>query len=129
MTERTKAERYLEYLDQILEGDKELGVIEDNEVGELLQTAKKLIAVDFSMKSKIRDRLRRQLITILSSRDKTVQNIAPDNLPEDEEELLEEELSLAVAGSPEAGWMGSCGLYADCPFKSCTPDCVFRKKK
>jgi hypothetical protein len=128
MNEKMKAEQYLKYLDRILAGEKELGVIEDRDVGELLQFAKKLITVDFSVKSKIRDHLRHQLINILSSMDKSVQNMTSDNLLEDEDELLEEELSLAAAGSPESGWKGSCSFYTDCPFKNCTIDCVFRKR-
>jgi hypothetical protein len=128
MTEKTKAEWYLEYLDKILAGDKVPGITLDDEVGELLITAKKLIEVDFSIRSKVRDHLRSQLISILLSQDKKDKEVPTNYLLKDEDELLDEELSLAAAGSPEIGWKTSCGLYSNCPFRSCISDCMFRKK-
>ncbi len=127
MNEKAKAELYFEYLDQILEGNEIPGEIEDEEVNQLLVTAKKVMEVDFSMKSKVRDHLRNQLIRIFMSQEKDNNGWAPDHLLRDEDELLDEELSMAVAGSSEAGRMGFCGSYSECPYNRCTPDCMFRK--
>ncbi len=129
MTEKTKAEWYLEYLDKILAGDQVPGIIRDDEIGELLITAKKLIEVDFSIRSKVRDHLRSQLISIILSQGKKDKGLSTDYLLKDEDELLDEELSMASAGSPEIGWKASCGLYSNCPFQSCTSDCMFRKNE
>lgn len=128
MTEKAKAERYLEYLDQILDGNRVSGIVEDDEVGELLMAAKKLINVDFSIKSKVRESLRSKLISILLSQGET-RGLSSEGILLDEDELFDEELSMAAAGSPESNWKGACGMYSECPFRSCTSDCVFRKNK
>lgn len=86
MTEKIKADQYMKYLDRILAGDKEFEIIDDNELGRLLQTAKDMMAIDFSLKSKIRDQLRQQLMKILFSQDKSSIISTPD-FREDEDEL------------------------------------------
>lgn len=70
MTEKIKVDQYMKYLDRILAGDEELGIIEDDEVRGLLQTAKDMIAIDFSVNSKIRNQLRQQLIKLICNTNK-----------------------------------------------------------
>jgi hypothetical protein len=49
MTEKTKAELYLAYLDRVLVGEKDIGPVEDDEVAKLLGLAQSMIAADFSV--------------------------------------------------------------------------------
>ena len=128
MTEKTKVEKYLEHLDQILDGKRVSGIVEDDEVRELLMAAKKLIDVDFSVKSMVRESLRSKLVSILLSQEDQTSGLSSEGILLDEDELFEEELSMAAAGSPESDWKGACSIYSECPFRSCTSDCIFRKK-
>lgn len=129
MTENIKAELYLDCLDRILAGGKDIRDIEDDEVGRLLQFAKNLITVDFSIKSEIKDNLRQQLLNMLSLQDNRTSKVWDINRGEDVDELSEEELSLAAAGLAVDQRNSNCGLSACCPYnKSCTPDCFLYKK-
>ena len=96
MTEKTKAELYLAYLDRILAGEKDVGPVEDGEIAKLLRLAQSMIAVDISVNSEIRETLRKQLLTRISPADNA---ILIDALKE-ENELTEEELRYVAAGLP-----------------------------
>lgn len=122
MTEKTKAELYLAYLDRILAGEKDVGPVEDGEIAKLLRLAQSMIAVDISVNSEIRETLRKQLLTRISPADNA---ILIDALKE-ENELTEEELRYVAAGLPgQAGEniCPSCGAkltnsLGRCPFCS-----------
>lgn len=129
MTENSKAKWFLDYLDRILAGDKDVRDIEDNEVGRLLKLAKNLTTVDFSIKSEYKDSLRQHILNILSSQDNRTSNVWDVNRCEEEDELSDEELSLAAAGLAVDKGNSVCGLSACCPYnKNCTSDCFLYKK-
>lgn len=113
MTEDSKVGLYLEYLDLVLEGQSDLKAIENKEVEELLKTAIQMINIDFSMKSKIRESLKQKLIDIFTCHDK--QLINEYLCHEDEDELMEDELSLASAAglyeSDMKNYLDSMGIY------------------
>lgn len=90
MTDLTKAEQYLIYLDRILAGEKDIGPVADVEVAALLRLAQNMIAVDISVNSEIRENLRKELLERISQADHYIQEL--------EDELTEEELQYAAAG-------------------------------
>lgn len=96
MTEKTKAELYLAYLDRILAGEKDIGPVEDGEIAKLLRLTQSMIAVDSNVGIEIREALRKQLLIRISPADNS---ILIDALKE-EDELTEEELRFAAAGLP-----------------------------
>lgn len=108
MTEKTKAELYLAYLDRILTGEKNIGPVEDAEVAKLLRLAQSMIAVDFSVNSEIRESLQKQLLERISSADNAVLTGAWQDKQGLEDELTEEELSYAAAGLPGEGGEDIC---------------------
>ncbi len=94
MTEKTKAEKYLAYVDQILSDDKNIGSIDDIEIAKLLRLTRLMISIDFSLSSKIRDSLQQQLLMHIYDKSKS----SLKNKEIKEKELTEEELMLAAAG-------------------------------
>lgn len=90
MTDQTKADLYLVYLDRILAGEKDIGPVEDVEIAELLRLAQNMIAVDISVNSEIRENLRKELLERIFQTDHYIQEL--------EYELTEEELQYAAAG-------------------------------
>ncbi|ATW26573.1 hypothetical protein [Candidatus Formimonas warabiya] len=108
MTEMTKAEIYLTYLDQILAGEKDIGPVEDTEVAKLLQLAQSMITADFSVHSEIRETLRKQLLDQISPEDNFILADILKDEQEAEDELTEEELMYAAAGLPEEAGENIC---------------------
>ncbi|BBB90650.1 MAG TPA: hypothetical protein PKA28_09850 [Methylomusa anaerophila] len=121
MTERTKAELYLTYLDRILAGEKDIEPVEDGEIAELIRLAQTMIAADFSSKSKIREILRKQLLGRLSPEDKAILAVMAND-GRKEGELLEEELNFVTAAGQGVGNIcPRCGanmgwVQRKCPF-------------
>jgi aspartate carbamoyltransferase regulatory subunit len=66
MAEKTKADIYITYLDQILAGEKDFEPIEDEEIAKLILLAKPMIANNLSINSKMREKLRKQLLAQLN---------------------------------------------------------------
>ncbi|EHQ88914.1 hypothetical protein [Desulfosporosinus youngiae] len=98
ITDQTKAELYLAYLDRILTGEKDIGPVEDAEVAKLLGLAQSMITVDFSTNKEIRERLRRKLLAHLSPEDTPNQAIDVKVNRTEEDELTDEDLAYAAAG-------------------------------
>lgn len=109
MTDETKAGLYLTYLDRILAGEKDIGLVEDAEVAELLRLAQNMIAVDNSVNSEIRENLRKELLDRLFRADHLIFADFLKDKPGLEDELTEEELGYAAAGL-----QGQAGEYI-CP--------------
>ncbi len=128
MTENARAKLYLDSLDHILAGKNDLMDAEDVEVRSLLQMARKLILVDLSIKSEVKELLRQRLLSIRSMQDSKVINFSvADRSQEDTDELTEEELSLAAAGMAVNPGNNVCSLYACCPHNKNCNDCFLRK--
>ncbi|CVK19417.1 hypothetical protein SPSPH_027670 [Sporomusa sphaeroides DSM 2875] len=119
MTEGTKAELFLSYLDRILAGETDLGPVADGELAGLIRLAQSMVAADLSSNSKIRESLRQQLLGRLSPTDTvSLAAVADDGRPEGE--LTEAELELVTAagagvgtvcprcGASEGGRQGKC---------------------
>ncbi|MEL7564525.1 MAG: hypothetical protein AAGU27_06540 [Dehalobacterium sp.] len=90
MTKKTKEDIYLAYLDRILAGETDLGAIEDEEIAKLLVLAKSMIAADFSVESKTRERLKASFSSFRGN----------DEVSDDE---LDEEVLDYVAAAGQAG--------------------------
>ena len=119
MTDQTKAELYLIYLDRILAGEKDIGPVEDVEIAELLRLAQNMIAVDTSVNNEIRENLRKELMERISQADHNIQEL--------EDELTEEELQYAAAGlQGQAGEniCPRCGVRRTMSLESC-PHCGY----
>ena len=123
MAEKTKADLYLAYLDQILAGENDIGLVDDVEIKELLLLAKTLMDTDLSMDSNLRENLRKQLLAQQLNDNKLNFTVSLS----DDGELDEDTLDYVVAaGFPEqAGEQKdscpSCGsrlqkLDGKCPF-------------
>lgn len=97
MTEKTKANIYLAYLDLILKKEKYIKPVEDAEVSQLLTLSKIMLAEDFSINSKTRYLLKKQLLTQISPEDKFLLPKTKDN-NEPEDELREEDLEYVAGG-------------------------------
>lgn len=124
MRENAKAKLYLDRLDKVLAGNNDLMDVEDVEVKSLLKLARKMILVDVSIKSEVKELLRQRLLNILSMQDSKVINFAvSDRRQEDTDELSEEELSLAAAGMAVNPGNSKCSLYACCPYNKSCNDC------
>lgn len=108
MTEKTKAELYLAYLDRILSGEKDIGPVEDAEIAKLLRLAQSMIAVDLSVNSEIKEILRKQLLVRIFPADNFILASALEVKQGLENELTEEELMYAVAGLPGEGGENIC---------------------
>jgi len=106
MTEKTKAELYLAYLDRILAGEKDIGPVEDVEVAKLLRMAQSMMGVDSSVNSQIRESLRKQLLEWISPPDNSI--LALKDKQGLEDELTEEELMYVAAGLPGEGGENIC---------------------
>lgn len=123
MTDETKAELYLAYLDRILAGENDIGAIEDADVADLLRLAQNIIAVDISMNSEIRERFRKELLDRIFRADDFVFDGVLKDKPDLEDELTDEILEYASAGLPgQAGEIicPRCGsrfnnLHGKCP--------------
>ncbi|MFZ3171141.1 MAG: hypothetical protein WA118_04065 [Carboxydocellales bacterium] len=117
MTENKKSIIYLDCLDQILAGEKDVGPVEDKEIQELLLLAKTMITAGFSEKGKIREEIKQQLLTKLSERNKSSFPVpVKDEL--DEDELDEEALQNVAAGLTGKALEGEdC-----CPFCGFSPN-------
>lgn len=84
MIDMKKADIYLDYLDKILAGKEDIGPVEDEEIEKLLLLAKVMIAADFSIGSRIKENLKKQLLEQLAEMN-------------DDQELDEEDLEHVVA--------------------------------
>lgn len=121
MTERTKAELYLTYLDRILAGEKNIGLVENGEIAELIRLAKSMLAADFHDKSKIRETLRKQLLDRLSPEDKAILAVMSKDSRK-EGEMTEEELTFVTAAGQGGGNIcprcgaSMAGMQGKCPF-------------
>lgn len=113
MVEKARADIYLGYLEQILAGEKNIGPIEDPEIEGLLLLAKAMIANDLSVTSKVKDKIREQLL------DQVTKNAKPSIMSRNYDELDEEDLNLVAAGF--AGQAGEENVT--CPY------CGSRSKK
>lgn len=94
MAKRTKECIYLSYLDQILSGEEDIGPVEESEIKELLLLAKTMIAADFSVDSKTREKLRKQILAQVSKKNKSSLTVLSSN----DDELDEEALGRVAAG-------------------------------
>lgn len=68
MAEKTKAEIYIKYLDQILAGEKDMEPVEDAEIAKLILLARTMIANNLSTNSNIREKLRKQLLAQVNNK-------------------------------------------------------------
>ncbi|MDF2672247.1 MAG: hypothetical protein K0R09_512 [Clostridiales bacterium] len=113
MVEKAKVDIYIAYLEQILAGEKDIGLVEDEEIEKLLLLAKTMIATDLSVSSKIRENLRKQLL------DQVIKKSTLAMMLRNDDELDEEDLNLVAAG-----FEGQTGEEnVTCPF------CGSRSKK
>jgi len=94
MDEKTKADIYLAYLDRILEGEKDMVPVDEAEIKELLLLARTMIDNDFSVSTKTREKLRKQILAQVYKKNKS----SLTRLPEDDEELEDEMLDYVAAG-------------------------------
>lgn len=92
MIEKGKVGLYMKYLDQILAGEKDIGFIEDEEIKKLLLLSKNMIDADLSVKSKLKESLKKQLL------DEITKKLSLSLKKRNEYELNEEDLSYVVAG-------------------------------
>ena len=116
MVEKTKADIYIAYLEQILAGEKDIGPVEDVEIEKLLLLAKTMLAADLSVNSKMRENLRKQLLAQVTKKNKSSLSVLSGN----DDELDEEDLNQVVA----AGFAGQAGEQNEsCPY------CGSRAKK
>ncbi|MTI79307.1 MAG: hypothetical protein FH758_00285 [Firmicutes bacterium] len=69
MPEKKKAGIYLEHLDRILAGEKDVGSADNKEIEELLQLAKTMLNADLSKDSKIKERLKKQMFSKIEKND------------------------------------------------------------
>ncbi|MDW7674571.1 MAG: hypothetical protein SCK28_08565 [Bacillota bacterium] len=115
MDEKRKADIYLVLLDKILAGEKDIGPVEDIEVEKLLLLAKTMIAEDFSINSKTREKLRKQLLNLVIKKNKLSLSVQPNG----DDELDEEALNSVTAA-------GLTGL--DRVQKAICPYCGFKSK-
>lgn len=97
MDEKAKAEIYLKYLDRILAGEKVVAPVEELEINELLSLARTMIDVDFSVSTKTREKLRKQILEQVYKTNKSCLK----NLSTNDDELKEEDLELVAAGFAE----------------------------
>lgn len=109
MTDETKADLYLTYLDRVLAGEKDIGPVEDAEVAKLLRLAQNMIAVDIRVNGEIRESLRKKLLNRIFRADHFISAGFLKDKPGLEDELTEEELGYAAAGQ-----QGQAGEYI-CP--------------
>lgn len=108
MSEKTKTDIYLAYLDRILAGEIDIGPVEDVKIERLLQLAKKMIAADFSINSKMRENLRKQLLAQVTNKNKSSFSVLLRN-----DDELDEEALMHVA----AGFREQAGQQQDiCPY-------------
>lgn len=102
MTKKTKENSYLAYLDRILAGETDLGAVEDEEIAKLLLLAKSMIAADFSVESKTRERLKAQVLVRVNKIKQLSFPSFPGNDEVSDAELDEEVLNY-VAAAGQAG--------------------------
>lgn len=107
MNEKQQAEIYLTYLDQIIAGEKDLGLVEDPEIRKLLFLAQRMLTNDLSLNSRVRDALKEKILAQLEQTDLvSSKEINIDG------ELGEEDLNYVAAGfSPQLEWQNCprCG--------------------
>ncbi|MHB9094531.1 MAG: hypothetical protein ACYC21_07645 [Eubacteriales bacterium] len=109
MAEEIKADIYLTYLERILAGEKDIGPVEDVEIEKLLLLAKTMLAADFSVNSKMRENLRKQILAQVSKNNKSSLTVLSGN----DDELDEEALEHVTA----AGFVGQAGEQKEsCPY-------------
>ncbi|CDX00146.1 Hypothetical protein DPCES_0259 [Desulfitobacterium hafniense] len=100
MNEKQQAEIYLTYLERLIAGEKDLGVVEEPEIRKLLFLAETILTHDLSSNSKLRDSLKEKILAQLGQ-------VNPVDLREfsRDEELTEEDLEYVAAGfSQQLGW-------------------------
>jgi hypothetical protein len=117
LDEKTKADMYIAYLDQILAGEKDIKPVEDVEIEKLLLLAKTMIAADVSVNSKTRENLRKKLLALLTKKNKSSLRVLSKNAAaaDNDEELDEEALNYVAA----AGFAGQAGEQQGiCPYCS-----------
>lgn len=108
MDEKARADIYLAFLDRILAGERVSGPVEDVEIEKLLLMAKTMIAADLSVKSQMREKLRKQLLAQVTKGNKSKLSM----LLRDNDELDEEDLDYVAAG-----FGGQAGDQKDtCPY-------------
>lgn len=125
MTEKTKADIYLAYLDQILAGEKDIEPVEDVEIEKLLLLAKTMIAADLSVNSEMRENLRKQLLAQVTKKNKSSLSVLLRN----DDELDEEALNYVAAGFPgQAGEQRESCPYCGSRSKKFEGKCPFCRK-
>ena len=108
MNEKDKVDIYLEYLDQILSGEKDIGFVEDVEIEKLLSLAKTMLDADLSVNSEIRENLRNQLLAEVTKKSKSSFSVLLRN----DDELDEEALNYVAAGfTGQAGEQNDICVY------------------
>lgn len=113
MTEKTKVDTYIEYLDKLLTGKKDIEFVKDAEIHKLLLLAKAIIAADLSVDNKISKNLIKQIRT------HSMKKPNLSMIPKNHDELDEEELEFVAAGFTEH----TSEEYNICPY------CGYRVKK
>ena len=106
MAEKGKADIYIAYLDQILAGKKDIGPVEDVELEKLLRLAKNMIATDFSVNRKMREKLKKKLLA------QVIKESSLSVLSRNDDELDEKAYKQVAAG-----FAGQVGEQKDvCPY-------------
>jgi NADH pyrophosphatase NudC (nudix superfamily) len=119
MDEKTKADIYMEYLEQILAGKKDIEFVEDIEIEGLLLLAKAVIAADLSANSRIREKLKKQLLAKVTIGTSLY-------LTKNDDELGEEDLELVAAGfTNQAGEENKFCPYCGSKLKKFEGKCPF----
>lgn len=121
MAEKTKADVYLTYLDEILAGKKDIEPVEDAEIEKLLLLAKAMIAADIGINSKIRETLRKQLLDQLTKKSKSSLSMILRN----DDELDDEDLKYVAAGFGKAGEQKEICPYCGARSKNLEGRCPF----
>ena len=122
MAEKTKADIYLTYLDQILAGEKDIEPVEDVEIEKLLLLAKTMIATDLSHNSNVRENLRKQLLVQLTKENK----LGVSRLLSNDEELDDDTLDYVAAGfAGQAGEQKESCPYCGARFPKLDGKCSF----
>lgn len=91
MAEKAKADIYLEYLDRILRGERDTGTVNEAEVAKLLSLAETMLDHDFSVDSKIREKLKEHILTQILRKDDELDEDALEHVAAGSKDLDEEQ--------------------------------------
>ncbi|WP_366923918.1 hypothetical protein MFMK1_000851 [Metallumcola ferriviriculae] len=122
MDEKTKADIYLEYLEQILSGKKDIGHVEDVEIEKLLLLAKTMVAAEISINNETRENLKKRLLAQVTKNNKSRLSVLSRN----DDELDEEDLEYVAAGfGGQSGEQNNICPFCGARFNKIAGKCSF----